>query len=146
MVPIVWDEFKTFLRRSLGESRAFVDCIWRKIRTASQYQLEEVMDWAAHLENLQAVLKEFDTVAAPNEDLLIRYFRDGLRPSIRAQLDERDRDLDNWQEVIERAIDAEAKAGRQAPSLARESDARCPRGQRPIKSRDQKDSEAKRNV
>ena len=32
------------------------------------------MDWTAHMEHLQAVLKEFDLVAAPNKETLIRYF------------------------------------------------------------------------
>ena len=46
------------------------------------------MDWAAHLEYLQTVFKKFDPAAAPTEKVLIRYFCDGLRPSIRAQTDE----------------------------------------------------------
>lgn len=29
------------------------------------------MNWAAYLEDLQAVLKEFDSVAAPNKEMLI---------------------------------------------------------------------------
>ena len=45
------------------------------------------MDWAAHLEHLQAILKAFDPVAAPNKEVLIRCFREGLRPSIQAQMD-----------------------------------------------------------
>ena len=77
-VPITWEEFKTFLRRSLGDSRAFVDSYWAKIKRDSQYQQEDVLDWAAHLEHLQAVLQEFDSVAAPNKDTMIRYFREGL--------------------------------------------------------------------
>ena len=133
-VPITWEEFEAFLRRSLGESRAFVDGIWKSIRRNSQYQSEEVMDWAAHLEHLQTVLKEFDPVAAPNEEVLIRYFRDGLRPSIRAQVDEHGRDLDIWEEAIEKAIDAEAKADRQPQCLMRDMDNRCPRGHRPAKT------------
>ena len=40
------------------------------------------MDWAAHMKHLEAVLKKFDLVAAPNEETLIRYFRDGLHLSI----------------------------------------------------------------
>ncbi len=88
-VPISWDEFKVFLRKALGDSWAFVDSYWTKIRRDSQYQQEEVLDWAAHLEHLQAVLKEFDPSGAPNETILIRYFREGLRPSIQAQLDHR---------------------------------------------------------
>ena len=89
-VSIMWEEFKTFFCQSLGDSRAFVDSYWAKIKRDSQYQQEDVLDWAAHLEHLQAVLREFDSVAAPNKDTMIRYFREGLRPSIRAQLDVRD--------------------------------------------------------
>ena len=40
------------------------------------------MDCAAHLEYFQTVLKEFDPVAARNKEVMIRYFREGLRPSI----------------------------------------------------------------
>ncbi len=39
-------------------------------------------------------MKEFDPTGAPNKTTLIRYFQDGLRPSIRAQLDHRGQDLD----------------------------------------------------
>ncbi len=87
LVPISWDEFKAFFRKALGDSRAFVDSYWTKIRRDSQYQQKEVLDWAAYLEHLQAVLKEFDPSGAPNKTTLIRYFREGLRLSIRAQLD-----------------------------------------------------------
>ena len=38
----------------------------------SQYQLEEVLDWAAHLEHLQAVFLKFDLVATLNEEIMIR--------------------------------------------------------------------------
>ena len=67
------------------------------------------MDWAAYLEHLQAVLREFDLVAAPNEDIMIRYFQEGLRPSIQAQLDIRNRDLDSWDEVVDKTVDAKDK-------------------------------------
>ena len=43
------------------------------------------MDWAAHLKQLQTVLREFDADAVILESVLIRLFRDGLRPSIRAK-------------------------------------------------------------
>ena len=82
-VPITWDKFKAFLRRSMRDSRAFVDSYWGKIKKDFQYQLEEVFDWTAHLEHLQVVLQEFDPVAAPNNDILIRYFWEDLKPFIR---------------------------------------------------------------
>ncbi len=84
LVPISWDEFKAFLRKALRDSRAFVDSYWTKIKQDSLYQQEEVLDWIAHLEHLQAVLKEFDSTGAPNKTTLIYYFQKGLFPSIQA--------------------------------------------------------------
>ena len=55
-IPIMWKEFKTFLRRSLGDSQAFVNSYLAKIKRDSQYHQEDVLDWATHLEQLQAVL------------------------------------------------------------------------------------------
>lgn len=69
------------------------------------------MDWVAHLEYLQVVQKKFNDTTATSKNLLICYFRDNLRPSIRAQIDKRDRNLEYWLEVIKRTIDAKAKAG-----------------------------------
>ena len=80
------------------------------------------MDWAAHLEHLQTVLKEFDSAATPNDKVLICYFRDRLRSFIRAQTDERGRDLDTWEEAIKKVIDAELKAVCQPQSLMGEMD------------------------
>ena len=54
-VPVTWDKFKAFLRQSLGDSQVFVEIYWGKITRDSQYQLEEVFDWAAHLKHLQMV-------------------------------------------------------------------------------------------
>ncbi len=59
-----------------------MDSYWTKIRRDSQYQQKKVLDWAPHLEHLQAVLKEFDPSSAPNKITLICYFQEGLRPSI----------------------------------------------------------------
>ena len=47
------------------------------------------MDWAAYLDHLQTVLKEFNPAAIPTEEVLISYFGDGLKPFIQAQTDER---------------------------------------------------------
>ena len=131
--PLTWEEFKAFLRWSLGESRAFVDSIWRTITLDSQYQQEKAMDWAAHLKYLQTVLKEFDPAVAPTEEVLICYFCNGLKPSIQAQTDEQSRDLDTWKEVIKNDIDAEAKAACQPQSLMKEIDNCCFWGHRPTK-------------
>ena len=59
------------------------------------------------------MFKEFDPAATQNEEVLICYFRDGLRPAIWAQSNKQDRDLDTWEEAIKKAIDVKAKAARQ---------------------------------
>ena len=109
-VPVTWDEFKAFLRRSLGDSQAFVDTYWGKLKRDSQHQQEEVLDWAAHLEHLQAVFREFNLGAAPNERIMIRCFLKDLKPSVRAQMDALSRDLNSWEEAVEKAVNAEVKA------------------------------------
>ena len=43
-VPVTWDKFKAFLHQSLGDSQAFVDAYWGKIKRDCQHQLEEVLD------------------------------------------------------------------------------------------------------
>lgn len=37
VAPISWSEFKAFLRKNLGESKSFVDSIWREMKRDSQY-------------------------------------------------------------------------------------------------------------
>ena len=138
----MWDKFKAFLRRSLGDSQALVDAYWEKIKRDSQHQLEEVLNWAAHLEHLQAVLQEFDPVATPNKETIIRYFREGLKPSVRAQLDTRGRNQDSWEEAVEKAVNAEAKALLQSSASICDMDSRCPRGNRPAR-KEEKDSGGK---
>ncbi len=86
------------------------------------------------------MLKEFDPSGTPNETTLIRYFREGLRPSIRAQLDHRGRDLDGWDEVVEKAGDIEAKANLQPPFYVRDIDVRCPKGHHLSAKKDKEDT------
>ncbi len=117
-----------------------MDSYWTKIIRDSQYQQEEVLDWAAHLEHLQVMLKEFDPTNASNETTLIRYFREGLRPSIRAQLDYWGRDLDGCEKVVKKADDVEAKANLQPPFYVSDNDTRCPKSHRPSAKKDKNDT------
>ena len=128
---ITWLEFKTFLRKDLGNSQAFINNIWSKFRRDSQYQLEEARDWASHLQHLQSILAEFDTVGAPDESTMIRYFREGLKPSIKVEIEQQDRASTSFEEMVQRAVNAEAKAGLRSSIMVRDADSRCPRGHRP---------------
>ncbi len=128
--PLSWDEFKAFLRKSLGESDAFVGHVLAKMREDSQYQLEEVQDWAAHLEHLQSILLEFDADCAPSEGQLCRTFYDGLRPSIKLWISEMGRQQLPWYDLVSAANRAEAKTHIED---YRHLDQRCPKGKRPLK-------------
>ena len=91
-----------------------------------------MQDWAFHLEHVQSILQEFDKEGALEEFDLIWFFREGFRPSIKAQIEQRGREHDSWEELVKKAIDAEAKASLQPPSILREMDQRCPRGNQPV--------------
>ncbi len=117
-----------------------MDNYWTKIRRDSQYQQEEVLDWAAYLKHPQSVLKKLDPTGAPNKTTLIRYFQERLHPFIWAQLDHRGRDLDGWKEVVEKIGDVEAKANLQPPFYVRDIDASCPKGHCPSAKKDKENT------
>ena len=129
---ITWSKFKAFLQKDLESSQAFIDSIWSKFRRDSQYQLEEVRDWASHLQHLQSILSEFDRT--PDELTMICYFREGLKPSIKVEMEQQDRESMDFEEMVQRAVNAEAKAGLRSSSMVRDSDIRCSRGHRPSNS------------
>ncbi len=111
-----------------------------KIRQDSQYQQEKVLNWAAYLEHLQVVLKEFDPTGTPNKTILICYLREQLCLSIQAYLDYQGRDLDRWEEVVEKAGDAEAKANLQPLFYVRDINVRCPKDHHPSTKKDKEDT------
>ena len=86
LISIIWTEFKAFLHKNLGESKSFVDNIWRKLKKDSQYQLEKVYNWASYLKYLQSFLMEFNPVAALTESTINRYFKESLKLSIKANM------------------------------------------------------------
>ena len=128
--PIMWSEFKVFLRKDLGSSQAFIDNIWSKFRRDSQYQLEEAQDWASYLQHLQSILSEFDPIRTPNKLTMICYFREGLKPSIKVEMEQQDRESMDFKEMVQRAVNAESKAGLRSSAMVRDSDICYPQGHR----------------
>ena len=63
---------------------------------------------------------------------MIRYFREGLRPSIRVEMQQHGRD--SFEDTIQKAVDAEAKTALRTRSVTREIDQHCPQGTRPANS------------
>ena len=131
---MTWLEFKSFLRKNLEDSRAFVDNLWSKFKRNLQYQSESVLDWASHLEHLQSILLEFDADGVPGKPTIIRYFREDLKLFIRAEMEQRGRELDSFEDTVQKAVDAKAKAALRPRSAARETGQHCPRVTRPANS------------
>ena len=115
----------------MGESKSFVDSIWKKLKRDSQYQLEEVYDWASHLKYLKSILIEFDLLAAPTESTMVRYFEESLKPSIKAEMDQDASHLDDYKELVAKTVRAEAKAGLRPSSYIRETDQQVPQRNQP---------------
>ena len=86
------------------------------------------MDWTAHLEHLQTVLREFNANAVISEPVLISLFRDGLRPSIHAQAKQKGCQKGILDQAIRKAITAKAKTVFNLPFWVRKMDACCLRG------------------
>ena len=73
---------------------------------------------------------------------MIRCFLEGLKPSVQAQLDARARDLNSWEEAVEKTINAEAKTMLQSSSSTHNMDSRYLRRNSPTK-KEEKDSDGK---
>ena len=53
---------------------------------------------------------------------MVRYFEKGLKPSIKAEIDQDDSQLIDYEELVAKAIKAEAKAGLRPSSYVRATD------------------------
>ena len=53
---------------------------------------------------------------------MVRYFEEGLKPSIKAKIDQDTSYLDKYEELVAKAVNAEAKAGLQPSSYVQETD------------------------
>ena len=62
---------------------------------------------------------------------MICYFQEGLQPSIKVKIEQQDWESVNFEEMVQRAVNAEAKAGLKSTTMIQNSDIRCPRGYRP---------------
>ena len=65
---------------------------------------------------------------------MLRYFREGLRPSIRVELEHRDLELESFEQLVKKVVEAEGKASLRPHSITRETDQHCPQGTRPANS------------
>ena len=59
---------------------------------------------------------------------MIRYFREGHCPSIRVEVEQRGQELNGFEELVEKAVDAEAKDNLRPRSYTCETNQYCFRG------------------
>ena len=69
-----------------------------------------MQDWATYLEYLQSILIEFDPNCALEEDTIIWYFWKGFRSSVQVKMEQRGQKLNSFKEIVEKAVNAKAKA------------------------------------
>ena len=62
---------------------------------------------------------------------MIYYFWESLKPSIKVKREQQDRESMDFKEMVQRAVNAEAKASLRSSTMVWESDIRCPQGYRP---------------
>ena len=61
---------------------------------------------------------------------MICYFQESLKPSIKVEMEQQNRASTSFKEIVQRAINAEVKAGLRSSTMVWDLDARCPRGHR----------------
>ena len=85
-----------------------------------------MLDLASYLEHLQFILMEFDADGIPGEPTIISHFREGLKPSIRAEIEQRGRKLDSFEELVQKAVDNKTKTALRPSSTTCETDQNYP--------------------
>ena len=91
-----------------------------------------MQDWAAHLKYLQFILIEFNSDCALEEGTMIRYFQEGLWLSVQVKMEQRGRELDSFEEIVEKAVDAKTKAAFKPRSYVRNTNQYCLWDSRPF--------------
>ena len=84
-----------------------------------------------HFQHFQSILSEFDPIWTPNKLTIICYFRKDLKPFIKVEMEQQNQESMDFEEIMQRVVNAEAKAGLRSSTIVRDSDACCSRGHRP---------------
>ena len=56
---------------------------------------------------------EYDPAAAPTKSIMVKYFEESLKLSIKAEIDQNAIHLDNYKKLVVKAVRAKAKADQQ---------------------------------
>lgn len=67
IVALSWDKFKAFLLTNLEESTAFINTVWEKMCSNSQYWQEKTQDWMAYLRYLSSIAQKLNFACIVNK-------------------------------------------------------------------------------
>ena len=93
-----------------------------------------MFEWAAHFKHLQSILLAYDPVKAPAKPMMLRYFREGLWSSIFAKLQNEDHELENFFQIVKKAVASKAKANLRSRATTKDLDQHCLQGSRSANS------------
>ena len=89
-----------------------------------------MLDWATYLEYLQSILLEYDPIGAPTKSTMLRYFWEDLKPLVLAELEHQDLGLERFDQMVKKAVNANAKSALRPRSSTKKIDQNCSRGNR----------------
>ena len=81
-----------------------------------------MLEWAAYLKHLQLILLAYNPIRAPAKSTILKYFWEGLRPSILAKLQNKDFELGSFVQIVKKAVIAEAKANARSQATIKNMD------------------------
>ena len=93
-----------------------------------------MLDWDAHLKHLQSILLEYNLVGASIKPTILRYFREGLKLFVLAELEHQDLKLESFDQMVKKAVNAEAKSALRLRSSIKKIDQHCSQGNQPANS------------
>ena len=93
-----------------------------------------MLDWAPYLEYLQSIVLKYDLVGALTKPIMLKYFQKSLKPSVLAKLEYWDLELKSFDQMVKKAVDAEAKSALYPCSSTKEIDQNCLRSNQPANS------------
>ena len=72
-------------------------------------------------------MAEFNTIGTPNKLTIICSFWKGLKSFIKVEIEQQDRASTSFKEIVQRAVNAETKAGLRSSIMVWNADSHCPR-------------------
>ena len=93
-----------------------------------------MLDWAANPEHLQSILLKYNPVGASTKPTMLKSFQKDLKPFVLAELEYRDLELESFDQMVKKAVNAKAKLAFQPWTSTKEMDQYYPRANQLVNS------------